>query len=542
MPHTQDRKGLALLLLCAVQFMVVLDIAIVNVALPTIKTALSFDETSLSWVINAYTLTFGGLLMLGGRTADLLGRRRMFIAGLALFSGASLACGLATSETTLIAARAIQGVGAAIISPAALSILMTTFDEGAERNKALGIWGAVAGTGGAAGVLLGGILTDQLNWSWIFYINVPVGLAAIALAPRILRESRIEQGKRAFDFLGAVLVTGGLSLLVYALVQTVDHSWTSPRTIAMFVGSAVLLAGFIATERRAHAPLMPLRLFRNRSLAGGNVVGLMLGASIFSMFFLLTLYMQQVLGYSALKTGIGYLLVSGVIIVSAGASQALVTKIGVRTVLATGMGLTAVGLVYFSQVSVGGSYLADLAPGFILTGIGLGFSFVPVTIAALVGVESAEAGVASGIINTSQQMGGALGTAILSTVAFTRAADYATSHDRHAAAAAARGGGRLLGGVPGRGDHRHDRPGRDADDGARRYGRGARRRRGHGAGRGVIEPFGLHLPVRIQFGEGAASALPDVLQELGAGRPVAIADDAVAELAAADRGRREAAW
>ena len=429
MPHTQDRKGLALLLLCAVQFMVVLDIAIVNVALPTIKTALSFDETSLSWVINAYTLTFGGLLMLGGRTADLLGRRRMFIAGLALFSGASLACGLATSEATLIAARAIQGVGAAIISPAALSILMTTFDEGAERNKALGMWGAVAGTGGAAGVLLGGILTDQLNWSWIFYINVPVGLAAIALAPRILRESRIEQGKRAFDFLGAVLVTSGLSLLVYALVQTVDHSWTAPRTIAMFIGSAVLLAGFIATERRVVAPLMPLSIFRNRSLSGANAVALMLGASIFSMFFLLTLYMQQVLGYSALKTGVGYLLVSGVIIVSAGASQALVTKIGVRTVLATGMGLTAVGLVYFSQVSVGGSYLADLAPGFILTGVGLGFSFVPVTIAALVGVDSAEAGVASGIINTSQQIGGALGTAILSTVAFTRAADYATSHN-----------------------------------------------------------------------------------------------------------------
>ena len=248
MPHTQDRKGLALLLLCAVQFMVVLDIAIVNVALPTIKTALSFDETSLSWVINAYTLTFGGLLMLGGRTADLLGRRRMFIAGLALFSGASLVCGLATSEATLIAARAIQGVGAAIISPAALSILTTTFDEGAERNKALGIWGAVAGTGGAAGVLLGGILTDQLNWSWIFYINVPVGIAAIALAPRILRESRVEQGRRTFDLLGATLVTAGLSLLVYALVQTVDHSWTSPRTIAMFIGSAVLLAGFVATE------------------------------------------------------------------------------------------------------------------------------------------------------------------------------------------------------------------------------------------------------------------------------------------------------
>jgi EmrB/QacA subfamily drug resistance transporter len=322
----------------------------------------------------------------------------------------------------------VQGVGAAIISPAALSILMTTFQEGAERNKALGIWGAIAGTGGAAGVLLGGVLTDQLNWSWIFYINVPVGALVIALGPRYLRESRVDAGRRSFDLVGAVLVTSGLSLLVYALVQTVDHSWTAPRTIAMFIGAAALLGGFVATEARSAAPLMPLRIFRNRSLAGANVVGLMLGASIFSMFFLLTLYMQQVLHYSALKTGVGYLLVSGVIIVSAGASQALVNRIGVRTVLATGMALTAVGLVYFSQVSVGGSYLVDLAPGFILTGVGLGFSFVPVTIAALVGVEMAEAGIASGIINTSQQVGGALGTAILSTVAFTRVSDYLQSH------------------------------------------------------------------------------------------------------------------
>jgi EmrB/QacA subfamily drug resistance transporter len=428
MPQNQDRKGIALLLLCAVQFMVVLDIAIVNVALPTIKTALAFKETDLQWVINAYTLTFGGLLLLGGRAADLLGRRRMFLAGLVLFSGASLVCGLSTSETMLIAARAVQGVGAAIISPAALSILMTTFQEGAERNKALGIWGAIAGTGGAAGVLLGGVLTDQLNWSWIFYINVPVGALVIALGPRYLRESRVDAGRRSFDLVGAVLVTSGLSLLVYALVQTVDHSWTAPRTIAMFIGAAALLGGFVATEARSAAPLMPLRIFRNRSLAGANVVGLMLGASIFSMFFLLTLYMQQVLHYSALKTGVGYLLVSGVIIVSAGASQALVNRIGVRTVLATGMALTAVGLVYFSQVSVGGSYLVDLAPGFILTGVGLGFSFVPVTIAALVGVEMAEAGIASGIINTSQQVGGALGTAILSTVAFTRVSDYLQSH------------------------------------------------------------------------------------------------------------------
>ena len=429
MPTTQDRKGIALLLLCMVQFMVVLDIAIVNVALPTIKNALDFKETDLQWVINAYTLTFGGLLMLGGRAADLLGRRRMFLAGLVLFSGASLVCGLSTSEGMLIAARAVQGVGAAIISPAALSILMTTFSEGAERNKALGIWGAIAGTGGAAGVLLGGVLTDQLNWSWIFYINVPVGALVIALGPRYLRESRIATaGRRSFDLLGAVLVTGGLSLLVYALVQTVDHSWTAPRTIAMFIGAAVLLAGFIFTEQRAKSPLMPLRLFRNKSLAGANVVGLMLGASIFSMFFLLTLYMQQVLGYSAMRTGIGYLLVASTIIVSAAASQALVTKIGVRTVLAVGMALTTAGLLYFSQVSVNGSYLTDLAPGFILAGVGLGFSFVPVTIAALVGVEMNDAGIASGIINTSQQIGGALGTAILSTVAFTRVSDYLTSH------------------------------------------------------------------------------------------------------------------
>ncbi|HEX3329019.1 MAG TPA: MFS transporter [Gaiellales bacterium] len=429
MPTTQDRKGIALLLLCMVQFMVVLDIAIVNVALPTIKNALDFKETDLQWVINAYTLTFGGLLMLGGRAADLLGRRRMFLAGLVLFSAASLVCGLSTSEGMLIAARAVQGVGAAIISPAALSILMTTFSEGSERNKALGIWGAIAGTGGAAGVLLGGVLTDQLNWSWIFYINVPVGALVIALGPRYLRESRIETaGRRSFDLLGAVLVTGGLSLLVYALVQTVDHSWSAPRTIAMFIGAAVLLGGFIFTEQRAESPLMPLRLFRNKSLAGANVVGLMLGASIFSMFFLLTLYMQQVLGYSAMRTGIGYLLVASTIIVSAAASQALVTKIGVRTVLAVGMALTTAGLLYFSQVSVNGAYLTDLAPGFILAGVGLGFSFVPVTIAALVGVEMNDAGIASGIINTSQQIGGALGTAILSTVAFTRVSDYLTSH------------------------------------------------------------------------------------------------------------------
>ena len=469
MPHTQDRKGLALLLLCAVQFMVVLDIAIVNVALPTIKTALSFDETSLSWVINAYTLTFGGLLMLGGRTADLLGRRRMFIAGLALFSGASLVCGLATSEATLIAARAIQGVGAAIISPAALSILTTTFDEGAERNKALGIWGAVAGTGGAAGVLLGGILTDQLNWSWIFYINVPVGIAAIALAPRILRESRIEQGRRAFDLLGATLVTGGLSLLVYALVQTVDHSWTAPRTIAMFVGSAVLLAGFIATERRARrtahaaAPLpQPLAGGRQRGRAHARRIDLL-----------------DVLPAHALHAaGAGLL----------GAQDR--HRLPARLRRDHRVGRCVAGARHEDRRAHGARdrHGPDRRrPGVLQPG--LGRRLVPGRPRAglhpdrrrpglLVRARHdrrpgrrrpAEAGVASGIINTSQQIGGALGTAILSTVAFTRAADYATSHAADAAAAAPRGGGRLLGGVPGRRGHRHDRPGRHADDGARRY-------------------------------------------------------------------------
>ncbi len=428
MPDVKEHKGMALFLLCLVQFMVVLDIAIVNVALPSIQNSLHFSETNLSWVINAYTLTFGGLLLLGGRAADLLGRRRIFIAGLLLFSLASAACGFANSDTFLIIARAIQGVGAAMVSPAALAILVTTFEEGPERNKALGIWGAIAGSGGAAGVLLGGILTQELNWSWIFFINVPVGLAVIAAAPAYLRESKVEGATRSFDLLGAILATAGMTVLVYALVQTVDHSWSAPLTIGLFIAAFVLLAGFIATERRVSAPLMPLQIFRNRSLSAANGVALMLGASIFSMFFLLTLYMQQVLGYSPLKTGIGYLLVSGMIIVSAGASQALVTKIGVRTVLAVGMGLTALGLVYFSQVSVGGSYLIDLTPGFILTGVGLGFSFVPVSIAALVGVKQNEAGIASGILNTSQQIGGALGTAILSTVAFTAAFDYVKEH------------------------------------------------------------------------------------------------------------------
>jgi len=433
MSNEHSHKWLALVLLCAVQFMVVLDVAIVNVALPTIQQALNFSDANLQWVVSAYTLTFGGFLMLGSRVADLLGRKRMFVAGLVLFSAASLACGLSSSDSQLIAFRAIQGLGAAIISPAALAILTTTFEEGEERNKALGIWGAIAGMGGAVGVLLGGILTDQVGWEWIFFLNVPIGVIVILAGQRVLMESRVELESRRLDIAGAVLVTAGLTLLVYGLVSTDNHSWTSNLVMGSLGASALLLAAFVAVELRAAAPILPFSIFRNRSLTGANIVGLLLGASIFSMFFLLSLYMQQVLGYSALKAGVAYLLVASVIIVAAGASQALVTRIGVRTVLTVGMVLLTAGLLWFSRVAVDGSYTVDLVPGFILAGLGLGFSFVPVQIASLVGVGYDEAGIASGLINTSQQVGGALGVAILSTITFTRVDSYLGDHGRNPA-------------------------------------------------------------------------------------------------------------
>ena len=420
------RRWYALALLAAAQFVVVLDVAIVNVALPSIKDALGFSQESLQWVLNAYTLTFGGLMLLGGRLADVLGRRRLFMIGMLLFAGASLAAGLAGSEAALITARAVQGVGAAIISPAALSILSNTFAEGRERNTALGIWGAVAGIGGAAGVFLGGLLTDGVGWEWIFFINVPVGLVALALAPRLLRESRAEGATRSFDVAGAVTVTGGLTALVYGLVKSNDYGWLSAQTLGTLAGAAVLLAAFVAIERRATAPLVPLRMFRNRNVAGANVVGLLLGASIFSMFYFLSLYMQQVLGYSALRSGVAYLLVATVIIISSGIAQALVTRFGVRNILSIGMTLLTAGIVTFTWVAVDGSYTANLVPGFILAGVGLGFSFVPVSIAALQGVRGERAGTASGLINTSQQVGGALGVAVLATVANSVTGDALT--------------------------------------------------------------------------------------------------------------------
>jgi EmrB/QacA subfamily drug resistance transporter len=415
-------KWLALALLAAVQFMVVLDIAIVNVALPSIQTDLEFSQANLQWVISAYALVFGGFLLLGGRTADILGRRRVFMIGLIAFTIGSLLCGLAWSEASLIGARAIQGLGAATISPAALAILMTTFAEGRERNIALGVWGAVGGFGAAAGVLLGGVLTDALSWEWIFFVNIPVGIAALALAPVLLGESR-DTRVRSFDAPGGVLVTGGLTTLVLAITQGSDWGWSSARTIGAFAAAAALLVGFVLWENRAKEPLMRFGILRTKTVLGANVAGFILGTALFSMFLMLTLYMQQVLGYSAMKTGVAYLAVAGTSIIWANVAAALVNKVGVRPLIAGGMAILTLGLVLFTQVSVDGSYAANLLPGFLIIALGMALCFVPISIAALAGVSQAEAGIASGLINTSQQIGGAVGIALLSTIAISRTED-----------------------------------------------------------------------------------------------------------------------
>jgi EmrB/QacA subfamily drug resistance transporter len=421
------RRWLVLALLATAQFVVVLDAAIVNVALPSIGRGLHFSQDSLSWVVNAYVLTFGGFLLLGGRAADLLGRRRVFIAGLIVFALASLAGGLAQSEGWLIAARAVQGLGAALVSPAALSIVTTTFAEGAERNKALGVWGAVAGSGGAAGVLLGGILTSGLGWQWVLFVNTPIGIAAALIAPRLIAESRAEVEQRRFDVAGAVTVTAGLSILVYALVDAQKAGWGSFQTIGLLSLSAVLLAAFVVIELRGSSPLMPFRIFRIRTVTGANVTGLLIGASLFSMFFFISLYMQQVLGYGALKAGVSYLPLAVTIIIAAGAASQLVTRLGFKPVLLAGMALIAIGLVWFAQVPTNGSFAGNILGPSIIVALGLGFSFVPVTIAAVAGVPNEDAGLASGLINTSQQIGGALGLAVLATVANTRTSDVLSS-------------------------------------------------------------------------------------------------------------------
>jgi EmrB/QacA subfamily drug resistance transporter len=421
--QTQSQKNRALALLALTQFMIVIDASITNVALPTIGRDLKINQTDLSWVVNAYTLTFGGFLLLGGRLADLIGRRRMFVIGLLVFGGGSLLGGLSGSSSFLDGARALQGIGAAFVSPAALSLVTTIFAEGAERNRALGVWGAVAGAGGAVGVLLGGVLT-QIDWRLVLFVNVPVAIGAIIAAPRVLPEGKDPTEVKGFDLPGAISVTAGLALLVYAMVKASQEGWGTTATIVRLAISVVLLVAFVVIELRTEHPLLPFSIFRLRTLRGANLAGLLTGMSLFSMFLFISYYLQFVLGYSAIQTGVAYLPLAVSIIITAGAASQLVTRIGFKPTLIGGLGLVAVGLFWFSQISPHGSYLSDVLGPSILAGCGLGFTFVPVTIAAVTGTSGPQAGVASGLINTSQQIGGALGVAILVSVSTSRIAEF----------------------------------------------------------------------------------------------------------------------
>jgi EmrB/QacA subfamily drug resistance transporter len=408
----------ALAVVCAAFFMTILDVSIVNVALPSIGKSLHFTEANLQWVITAYAITYGGFLLLAGRIADLFGRRRVFVVGVIVFSIASLFCGLAWSEAVLIAFRAVQGFGAAVITPSALSIVMTTFEEGAERNKALGIWGALGGGGAAVGVLAGGVLTKYLGWEWIFYVNVPVGAIALLLTPRFVRESRTQR-ETSQDFGGAITVTAGLALLVYAVSKAPDYGWGSGRTLGAIAGAVALLVVFIVIEARHKDPLMPFRIFRIHTVAGANFAGLMLGGIIFANFFLLTLYVQKVLHYSPLHTGVTFVVTAGSAILWAGVAQALTTRFGVKPVLAIGfIALTAANL-WYTQVPTHGSFASALLGPYLIMGFAIPFAFIPISIAALAGVSYDEAGLASGLINSAQQIGGAVGIGICSSVSLT---------------------------------------------------------------------------------------------------------------------------
>ncbi len=408
----------ALTVVCAAFFMTVLDVSIVTVALPSIGKSLHFSRDNLQWVLTAYAITFGGFLLLGGKAADLLGRRRVFLVGVAVFTLASLLCGLAWAGGVLVAARAVQGLGAAIISPAALSIITTTFEEGAERNKALGIWGAIGGGGAAVGVLAGGVLTRYLGWEWIFFVNVPVGALAFLVAPRFVRESRSDRVVRP-DWAGAVTVTAGLALLVYAVSNAPSHGWGSGWTLGRLAASAVLLAAFLVIEAVIEEPLMPFRIFRVSTVAGANASSLLLGGVTFANFFVLTLYVQQVLGWSALKTGLTFIATAGTAVLWAGVAQALTTKIGAKLVMSIGFLAMIAGMIWYTQIPVHGSFWSDLLPGYLLVGFSLPFTFIPVSIAALAGVEAHESGLASGLFNTAQQIGGAIGVAVTSSVSLT---------------------------------------------------------------------------------------------------------------------------
>jgi EmrB/QacA subfamily drug resistance transporter len=413
------RRWRAFTVLAVAFFMTIVDLTIVNVSLPTIGRALHFSESNLQWVVTAYALTFGGFLLLGGRAADLLGRRRLFLVGLGIFTAASLGAGLARSDGLLIGLRGLQGFGAAVVLPAALSIVMNMFAEGAERNKALGLWGAIGAFGATFGLIAGGLLTKYLGWEYIFFLNVPVGAAALVLTPRVVPESRLAGARRHFDVLGAVTVTGALLVLVYAISKAPQAGWASARTVSLLAASAALLTAFVVIESRAAAPLMPLRIFRLRTVAVSNVAGLLLGGSFFAFIFIGTLYMQQVLHYSALQAGIAWLATSITSVALAGVAQKLVTVISVGPVLALGMALIGGGILWATQIPVQGHFWAALAGPFLVTGAGTAFAFVPVSIGGLTGVAENEAGLASGLINTSQQLGGAIGVAIASTIAAT---------------------------------------------------------------------------------------------------------------------------
>jgi EmrB/QacA subfamily drug resistance transporter len=425
-----SRRWLALALLGTAFFMVILDGTIVYVALPSIDEALDFSAGGLQWVMSAYLLTFGGLLLLGGRSADLLGRRRVFMVGVALFAASSLLCGLAWSDHVLIAARVLQGAAAAILAPTALSLLTTVFDEGPERNKALGIWGGIGGVGATSGLLIGGPVTDGLGWEWVFFINIPVGVAVLALCPVLLPESRARVRRRVFDVAGGVTITAALVLLVYAVSEAPSVGWTSGQTIALIAAAVALIAAFIRIEARSVAPLVPLRIFRSRALVGGNLVLLTAGAALDGVLIIVTLYAQEVLGYSTVQFGLGVAAMTVMSVGGAVSGQALVTRVGLRPVAVTGMILVATACLLLTQVSVNGSYIGDLFVGLLLFGAGLGATFVASQIAGLSGIGEHESGLAAGLVDSSFNVGSALGIALLSTVAVARTDDVLADADR----------------------------------------------------------------------------------------------------------------
>jgi EmrB/QacA subfamily drug resistance transporter len=423
-------RWLALIVLCLGDLMIVLDVTIVGVALPSIKEDLEFTDASLAWVVNAYLLTFGGFLLLGGRLGDLFGHRRLFVIGIVLFTLASLACGFASTQEFLVGARAVQGLGGAIVSAVALSLIVTLFTEPADRAKAMGVFGFVAAGGGSIGVLLGGILTDVLDWHWIFLVNVPIGIAVFFLCLKLVPGSRGEAAAGRLDVAGAVTVTIALMLAVYAIVNGNEVGWMTTRTLGLLAGASALLALFLAIEARVREPLMPLGLLRQRNLATSNVVGVLWAAAMFAWFFLSALYLQLVLGYSPLQVGLAFLpgnLIMGVF--SLGLSAKLVMRYGLRLPLAAGLSLAAVGLLLFARAPVDGNFVVDVLPSMILLGFGAGMAFNPVLLAAMSDVEESDAGLASGIVNTAFMMGGALGLAILASLAASRTDTLTASGD-----------------------------------------------------------------------------------------------------------------